>query len=202
LNNPGLRVDPDGRKDTIYWLQSFNWRDMRAVGGIVQAAVANRDYKVNVTYFASKSDITSTLARSEATDIVVIQSHAGRAGMRESGFFGPKDLVTGAEMAKAAASDASRPDALILAGCGTDKSAEIVATQAGVPAIGTTSGVGIAVGTEATGVMIWSLLGGATVQEAVQNGNQNLNQNPVHCDPYPCDGQYRAYDGTPIEREQ
>lgn len=202
LNSPILRIDPDGRKDTIYWLQSFNWREARGAGGVVQAAVANRNHNVQVTYFASRSDIMSTLARAEATDIVVVQSHSSRAGMRESGFFGPKALVTGADMATAVASDSSRPDAVILAGCSTDRVAETVASRGGVPAIGTTSGVGIGVGTDATGVMIWSLLGGATAQGAAANGNQHLQQNPVRCEPYPCDGEFRAYEGAPAERDQ
>jgi hypothetical protein len=192
-------VDPNGRKDTVYWLQSLGWKDAAArqtTINVVQTAVATGRFQISLTLFASRAQITDTLTKAEETDIVIIQSHSSRAGMREASFFGGDSLLTSNDIATALNVDESRPDALILSGCSTDRVAQAVAEQTGVPSIGTTAGVGLGVGAAATGEIVESLVNGATPQAAADAGNQILEERPVHCAPDPCNGEFSAFELT------
>jgi hypothetical protein len=109
--------------------------------------------------------------------------------------------VTGKDLFNALTADASPPDAIVLAGCGTSRDAMVLAGS-GTPTIGTTSGVGVGVGTNATVAIVQTLVNGGTPSDAANAGNQYLNAHPVNCTPYACDGEYRAYEYIPAEREQ
>ena len=160
-NNPLTRVDPDGRKDTMFIVNTLNTVDFTRddVEALRRAVVGTR-FEGNIRVIgpqASSSDVLGYVQRGDSTDIVAIISHAGPndadnnpigsiVSGRDEDFTEkslrngqqPPNLAISGSMIAAAANDGSTP-VLMFAGCTSLMCAASATRATGVVAFGTTN---------------------------------------------------------------
>ncbi|HKS23231.1 MAG TPA: RHS repeat-associated core domain-containing protein [Thermoanaerobaculia bacterium] len=147
LNNPVKIIDPNGRENTIYFVNTLpkTWWTPNASAMLAPRIVGTR-YEGRVQVVgpgASAGMLRATITRADSTDIVIIASHAGQSAddarggnLQMRGPNGQLQTVSGSQLASWA-NDGSAPKAVIIAGCCSNQVADTVHAATGADAIGT-----------------------------------------------------------------
>jgi RHS repeat-associated protein len=198
LNNPLKIVDPDGRKNTVYYLQGFNVRETRRDLSRVERALPE-GYTLKRIQFANEKDAVQILRNAEPTDYVVIQSHSSPRGMFLEGSGGSR---LNAQEISAAVSDGSLPSGVILAGCGSAPIAQAVNAETGIMIVGGVGGIGINAQVNAIATLMNGVLTGQPAEAATAAANRAFEGDECPLGKYRCNGNFAVYPAaTPSERQ-
>ncbi|MEA2165776.1 MAG: hypothetical protein QOK37_3903 [Thermoanaerobaculia bacterium] len=152
VNSPIMRVDPDGRKDTIYVVNAlgagmFSARQEAALNTAVKGTRFEGHVKViNVN---TAAEINKFGGKADSTDMMGVLTHAGRSSkFKDGNMMSQKavndsthtgvltDVLPGSQFAKAV-NDKSPSGVVMIAGCSSDNIANTVSATAHVLAFGT-----------------------------------------------------------------
>jgi len=144
LNNPMVRIDPDGRRDKIYVFSSNGVWDSDVSKKQIEQAGHDLKKATSVVRRATKQEIQSGAKNVDksGTDIVVITGHTvdnGKEGAHQEVATWKAvghDTLTVNEIADAL--EGSKPQAVILLGCSTADMAKQLSEKLGVRTTGTT----------------------------------------------------------------
>jgi RHS repeat-associated protein len=191
MNNPLLRVDPDGRKDTIFVVNTSNAGVFnRSAQARLNAAVGGTRFEGRVQVigpFATAGQVRLALAQADRTDMVAVLGHSGSTKEWAPGkggmMFAEKkgQWVTGETLAAWASSGAG-PGVCMVSGCNSAQLAATVSSGANTTTLGTTANV---VGGElgmATAVALGALAQGQSPDAAAAAASQELKTPANHCD--------------------
>jgi RHS repeat-associated protein len=207
-NNPLLRVDPDGRKDTIYIVNTTHGNGFTASQlAALNRAVAGTRFEGNVRVvgpMANNAAMLRTIRGANSTDMVGLISHSGRSSFHSNGnIFTQKKMDAAAVSGVlqgglqgndlAAAVNPSNPvGACMLAGCSSDQAASSMMTNANVLTFGTTNHVNLTEVGNALVATLGALAQGATPEDAARAGSTSLTLKPDCAPSNDCDPNHAA----------
>jgi len=191
--NPLAFIDPDGKKDTIYIVNSLGGGALTAAQmQRLQSAVKGTRFEGRIRFTdpnAPAAKVKEQLKLADKTDIVGIIIHAGRDNPRITGASGnvvtdqdmivaeknkttPKNAISGNDMARL-----TNAGTCMIAGCSSDQIAQTL-SRSGILAFGTTNLTNSA---EVVNALIETLAAyarGASPDEAAAIGSRSLTKVP------------------------
>jgi RHS repeat-associated protein len=190
MNNPLLRVDPDGRKDTVVFISMLDARSTPNIERQLNQAVRGTRFEGHVILVgpgATPGALKTWVRAADHTDIVGVLLHSGPNPAQVGGTMmgggqhpDPLKAITGNQLAKAA-NDGNAPT-LVIAGCSSEQCAATVSNGTGSTTFGTTART--VAGEESTGFVriVDTLAHGGTPQDAAAAGSQEIHTLPP-CSP-------------------
>ena len=204
LNDPLSRFDPDGRKDTIFIVNTVHGGGFTpAQLNALNRAVAGTRFEGNIRVIgpmASNEAILRTIRGADSTDMVGLIFHSGRSSFHPNGnIFTQKKLDLSAKSGMiqgvlqgndlAAAVNPKNPvGACVLAGCSSDQAALSMMTNANVLTFGTTNHTRLDELGNALVTILGEMAQGRSPQAAAGAASQHLTIKPDcrpsnDCDP-------------------
>jgi RHS repeat-associated protein len=142
-NNPAGRVDPDGRKDKLFFFSAVGFNDSSPSKSGVQDAARRAGKSTEIVQRATRDEIIEGSGRIDGTgtDVLVIAAHTF-----DNKKLGKHDTIATWQLSGwgslkandiANAVGDGKPAAIVLLGCSTAGMAQDVANATGVPTLGT-----------------------------------------------------------------
>jgi RHS repeat-associated protein len=141
LNNPLIRIDPDGRKDKMILLSSLGYGDTVPSDAQLSAAAQDAGKTAEVVRRATKGEIIGTLGQVDqsGTDVVIFAAHTKNGPPGNHSEIATWQIIDWGSLTAdevVAALGDGRPEVIVLYGCSTAGMAKQIAAATGVPTLG------------------------------------------------------------------
>lgn len=192
MNNPMTRVDPDGRKDTIFIINTvggdaFNARALSALN----AAVKGTRFEGHVNMIgpmATRGMLQAWVGHADKTDMVGILIHSGGTKdwkpslggfmMTQANLGDINKGISGTTLGNWA-SNGSAPGACMIGGCNSQQLAGTVSTASGTTGFGTNNAVNPGEVGMAVATTLGAMAQGKSPQEAAAAGSAQFTTPPT-----------------------